>query len=154
MNTKKLGALVATAICLSSTAFAGSKKEILEEIASTNKDLKEKCGCTVQFSFSPKIDFTNDYGRSLAFNIEKMFESVGEGAGRWCQQSPDHAAKFCAMVKSVHAEEDKTVEDPYTTNKGPAVVSYIATKIPAQIMNHGDAWLEDFLQTGKMPARK
>lgn len=151
---KRIGALVVAAMCLTSTAYASGKKDILEEIATTNKDLKEKCGCTLQFSWSPKIDFTNAYGSSLAYNIEKMFESVGEGAIKWCQQSADHATKFCSMVKSVHADEDKTVESPYTTNKGPSVVSFIATKIPQQIMNHGDAWLEGFLQTRKMPERK
>jgi len=41
-----------------------------------------------------------------------------------------------------------------TSTAYAGVVSFIATKIPQQIMNHGDAWLEGFLQTSKMPERK
>jgi len=150
---KRIGALVIAALCLASIVHAGSKKDIQKEIETTNKDLREHCGCTVKFSWSPKLDFTNAYGSDLAYNVEKTIESVGEGAIAWCKQGDDHQAKFCAMVKSVEVAEDKSVESPYTVNKGPAVVTYIATKLPKQIMNHGNAWVETFLQTAKMPAR-
>lgn len=150
---KRIGALVIGALCLASTAHAGSKKDILKEIETTNKDLREHCGCAMKFSWSPKLDFTSAYGSDLAFNVEKAIESIGEGAIKWCRQSEDHQAKLCAMVKSVEVAEDKRVEAPYTIHKGPNVTTYIATKLPKQIMNHGDAWVERFLQTGKMPER-
>jgi hypothetical protein len=150
---KRTLALAIAALCLASTVHAGSKKDIQKEIETTNKDLREHCGCTVKFSWSAKMDFTNAYGSDLAYNVEKVVESVGEGAIAWCKQDDDHRAKFCSMVKSVEVAEDNRVESPYTINKGPGVVTYIATRLPKQIMNHGNAWVETFLQTGKMPER-
>lgn len=153
LKKRMLGTLVIAAGFVSgaSTAEAGSKADILKEIATTNKDLRAACGCTVKFTFSPKMDFTNEYGSDLAYNVEKAIESIGEGGVAWCKKDEDHAAKFCAMVKSVDVAEDKRVESPYTVNKGPAIVTYIATRLPKQIMNHGNAWVEPFLKTGKMP---
>jgi hypothetical protein len=58
------------------------------------------------------------------------------------------------MVKSVVIDEDRSVTSPWTANKGPSITSYIATKNTNQLMHHGDAWLETFLKTGKMPARE
>ena len=150
---KRTVAVALAALCLATTVYAGSKKEIQKEIETTNKDLREHCGCTVKFTWSSKMDFTNAYGSDLAYNVEKTIESIGEGASRWCQKDEDHRAKLCAMIKSVEVAEDNRVESPYTVNKGTHVVTYIATKLPKQIMNHGDAWVETFLQTGKMPER-
>ncbi len=156
---KRTGALALAALSLVSIAqltqiaHAGSKKDIQKEIETTTKDLREHCGCAIKFSWSPKLDFTSAYGSDLAYNVEKVVESVGEGAIAWCKQSDDHREKLCAMVKTVEVTEDRRVESPYTTHKGPHVVTFIATKLPQQIMNHGNAWVETFLQTGKMPER-
>jgi ribosome-binding factor A len=150
---KRTVAVAIAALCLASLAHAGSKKDIQKEIETTNKDLREHCGCTLKLSWSPKMDFTNAYGSDLAYNVEKNIESIGEAAVRWCQKDEDHRAKLCSMVKSVEVAEDSRVASPYTINKGPHVVTYIATKQPKQIMNHGDAWVETFLQTGQMPER-
>jgi hypothetical protein len=151
---KRLGALLfAATVCLTGIAIAGSKKDIGKEIEQTNKDVKAACGCTIKFSYSGKLDFTNTYGSDLAFNVEKTIESIGEGGVRWCKEDEDHAAKFCAMVKSVEVSEDKTVTSPYTVNRGPAITTFIATKNPNQLMNHGDAWVETYLKSGKMPER-
>jgi hypothetical protein len=115
--------------------------------------VRAACGCTVKWSYSAKLDFTSAYGSDLAYNVEKAIESIGEGGVQWCKQSEDHAAKFCTMVKSVEISEDRTVESPYTVNRGPAITSFIASKNSKQLMNHGNAWVETYLQTGKMPER-
>ena len=150
---KQLIAIVLTTTALTTLAIAGSKKDIGKQVEATNKKVKEACGCTVKWSYSGKLDFTNDYGSDLAYNVEYNVRSIGEGAERWCKESEDHAAKFCAMVKSVEISEDKKVDSPYTVNKGPAITTFIASKNPKQLMNHGDAWVEPYLKTGKMPER-
>ena len=150
---KRLAALLFTTICLTTLALAGSKKDIAKEIETTNADIKKTCGCTVKFSYSAKLDFTSGYGSDLAYNVEKNIESIGEGAVQWCDDGEDFAKKFCAMVKSVEITEDKTTESPYTVNKGAAITSFIATKNPKQLMNHGSAWMDTYLKDGKMPER-
>jgi hypothetical protein len=149
----RLAALIIASTCLTTIALAGSKKDIGKEIETTNADLKKNCGCTVKWSYSGKLDFTSSYGSDLAYNVEKQIESIGEGAAKWCDDSEDHAAKFCAMVKTVEISEDKTTESPYTVNRGSSITSFIGSKNPKQLMNHGDAWLEPYLKDGKMPER-
>ena len=146
---------LAVSLAGSSTALAGSKKDIAKEVVVTAKAVKDACGCSVQFTYSKKLDFTTEHGSDLAFNIEKSIESTGESAERWCKESEDHAAKFCTMVKTVDTDEDTKTTDPYSLAIKKGVIrSFIGGKNPKQRSYHGGIWVEPFLQTGKMPERK
>jgi hypothetical protein len=146
---------LAVSLAGSSTALAGSKKDIAKEIGVTTKAVKEACGCTVKFTYSRQLDFTAEHGSDLAFNVEKSIENTGEAAERWCKESEDHAAKFCLMVKTVETDEDTKTENSYSLAIAKGVIrSFIAGKNPKQRSYHGGIWVEPFLQTGKMRERK
>ncbi len=152
-------ALLALALVTSSSlAFADQgplHKDIQKEIVKTHREIQQACGCGVAFSYDRDLDFTTENGRSLAYNVEKTVDDIGTRSVHWCKQGDDFRGKYCAMVKSVEVSQDTSTRRPYTRAVGPGVVrSYIAAGNPKQLSNHGGAWVEKFLQTGRMPERK
>lgn len=130
-------------------------KDIQKEIVKQHDRIETECGCSMSFSYDRRLDFTTEHGRSLAYNVEVLVRDVGTRAVFWCKKGDDFRAKFCTMVKTLEITEDPTVRRPYTTAVARGVIrSHIGTRNPKQISNHGGAWVEKFLQTGKMPERK
>ncbi len=57
------------------------------------------------------------------------------------------------MVKAVEITQDSSTRKPYTVAVTRGLIrSYIATGNPKH--HAGEAWVEKFLQTGKMPERR
>lgn len=130
-------------------------KDIQREIVKQHDRIQTECGCSISFSYDRGLDFTAANGRSLAYNVEVLVRDVGTRSVAWCKKGDDFRAKLCRMVKALEVTEDPTVRRPYTTAVARGVVrSYIGSKNPKQLSNHGGAWVEKFLQTGKMPERK
>lgn len=145
-------------VTVASIAFADQgplHKNIQKEIVKQHERVQAECGCSVTFSYDRKLDFTVEEGPSLALNVKSVVDDVGTRSVQWCKKGDDFRAKYCAMVKSLEITQDPTTRRPYTTAVARGVIrSHIATGNPKQISHHGGAWVEKFLQSGKMPERK
>ncbi len=151
---KAVWLMLAGVVASSSLAHAEGKKEIHKAIEKTTAAIKSDCGCGVQFSYSKGLDFTSKNGSSLALNVRKVVEDIGDRAHQWCKQGEDFRDKLCLMINLVEIDEDASTDRPYTRATGKGTFrSYIATKTNV-ISNHGGAWVLPFLKEGKMPERK
>jgi hypothetical protein len=152
MRTALLFATIAT---LTTTTFAEPHKRIQQAMARADKEIQETCGCSVTFSYSRNLDFTTAEGGDLQLNVSSAIRDIGTRLHHWCRKGEDFRAKACLMVKAVEVDEDNSTKRPYTVAVAKGVArTYIAGKNRKQLTNHGGAWVEKFLQSGKMPERK
>jgi hypothetical protein len=145
--------VLCAAVAAATVVSADGPDRIEAEVADTNRGLSEECGCTLSFSGWRAMDFTTSYGSSLAFNVEKDIEGIGDEARSFCRNGDAHKQKFCTSVRTV-TFHTTTLANPYAeAAQDHTVRSYISIANTNQLMNGGGNWVRPYMEDGRMPNR-